>query len=403
MDHSFSLSRAVLIAACCSAGAVAAQDVSPLSLNASYEVQSDDNLFRRPDGVNATAEQRSDRIGVGSLGVMFHTTQGLQKFELDASLVNYHYQNNSSLGFTARNYAGAWRWALTPRLQGNLTANRQERPDGGPDSPAPNQQIHTNYRADADYELDGPWHVVLGTSQEKAQIQSSSAAGQEFSSNAFDAGIRYDQTSGSFVKVSAKVANGTYLNDFPTAANSLDKKFQQIENTVNVHWALSSASAADVNATALARTHPTYALRDFSGLNWGGSLNWSLSAKTALKLAFQHDLAAFATSDINYSASDQRSWSWSWQPSAKTQVVLGQSFIQVGYHGSPFGAAESLRQDNIRNSSLSLVWTPRQQWQVRTTLRQISGNTDMQVPGYPALAGANYVSNQISLFAQFTY
>jgi exopolysaccharide biosynthesis operon protein EpsL len=319
----------------------------------------------------------------------------LQQVDLDASLVNYQYQNNGGLGYTARNYAAAWHWAVTPRLRGNLTGNQQERPNGSAGDTAPNQQTQTSYRADAEYEVDGPWHVLAGASKDKVSNQNAVTAGQDYSSSAVDTGIRYDHASGSFAKISVRAADGTYLNALAPPTSAIDSKFQQIENVLNLHWAVSSASSADLNATAFRRSHPVYVQRDFSGLNLGGNLNWALSAKTTLSLGYLHDLAAYATVNSNYSESDRLSWGWNWQASAKTQLRVRQELVQISYHGSPFGIPESTRQDNTRDTSLSLAWQPRTQWQISTALHQVSRSTN--VPGL------DYISNQLSVSGQFNY
>jgi exopolysaccharide biosynthesis operon protein EpsL len=395
MFHTNSLRQVALLLVSLGSAEAWAQDASPVTLTAAYAVQSDDNLFRRPEGVIVPTEQRADRIGITTLGLLFHTEQGLQKLEVDASLVNYQYENNSTLGSTARNYAAAWHWAVTPRLHGNLTGNQQERPDGGTFNPAPNQQTHTSYRADAEYEVDGPWHALTGVSKDKVSNQNPVTAGQEYSSTALDAGIRYDQASGSFVKVGVKVADGTYLNDTSTPANPIDSKFQQTDSTLDVHWAVSSASSAEFNASAFRRTHPIYASRDFSGLNWGASFNWSTSSKTALSLGYQHDLAAYPTVDSNYTESDHLSWGWSWQASAKTQLRFHQDVVQIAYRGLPPAAQQSTRQDQTRDTSLSWVWTPRTHWEISTAVHQIARNTNV-----PDL---DYTSNQLSVSGQFNY
>jgi exopolysaccharide biosynthesis operon protein EpsL len=331
------------------------------------------------------------------LGLLFHTVQGLQQFELDASVVNYQYQNNSDLGYTAKNYAAAWHWAVTPRLRGNLTGNQQQHPNNSSSTgnTEPNQQTQASYRADAEYEVDGPWHVVAGASQDKVSNQNAVTIGQEYSSHALDAGIRYDGATGSSVKASVKATDGSYLNDVVPPVEAIDSKFHQIDSDLRLHWAVSSASAVDFNATAFQRTHPTYAQRDFSGLNWGANLNWSLSEKTAWTLGLQHTLGAYATANTNYTETDQVSWGWNWQTSSKTQLRISQDFAQISYHGSPFGAAESTRQDNARDTSLSLVWQPRTQWQISTALHQIARNANVEK--------LDYVSNQLSLTAQFSY
>ena len=374
----------------------------PLTFNASYALQSDDNLLRLPNNKPAMppgpTSERRDRIGIGSVGLRFHTQQGLQEFDANANLVNYQYQKNSTLNFTARNYAAAWRWFVTPRLHGNLTAQQQERPTSNDPATgsSPNQQTQTTYRADAAYDfLGGTWQVLAGLGRDKLQTQNPVTPGQEYSSDAVDGGLRYGFGAGSFVKASLKSTRGKYLDSRATQAHSISKDFDQQDADLRLGWAISATTTADSFITHIQRTHPRYGRRNFSGNNGGAGLVWAASAKSALTLRYLHGLAAYETANSNYSETDQLSWGWSWNASAKTQLRIGQELAQVAYRGSPFGQPASKRQDTVRDTSMTASWQLHRQWQLAATLRQTSRAVNQP--------GLDYTSNQASISGQFIF
>jgi hypothetical protein len=407
--QAFSNTPRLLLLACVASSAWA-QDTPPLTLTAAYTVQADDNLLRLADGV-VTPSPRDDRIGISTLGVLFHTVQGLQSLEFDASVVDYRHSNYSSLDYTAHNYAGAWHWAVTPRLRGNLTANQHEQPNSSMGNSAPNQQRQTNYRADADYEVAGPWHVLAGISEDQhvSQYPDSSTNGTNSTDNrnrARELGLRYNASTGSWLKLAIKAGDGNYLG-------SSNESYQQPEEDLRVHWSISEATSLDAYITQIERRHDTFTLLDFSGHNYGANASWAVTARSTLVLGYAHELAVILIPQSQqvvslpfsnlkaivvtpaggwFTEQDSLSWGWNWETSSRTQVRLRQAMQRVNYRNARNGPGE--HQDSSRDTSLALVWSPGRQWQISTTLQQSSGSTPDQ---------QNYTSNQLSLSAQFSY
>ncbi|MFT3850639.1 MAG: hypothetical protein QM739_18780 [Propionivibrio sp.] len=91
-------------------------DGDALDLIAGYSVRYESNLFRLADDADTQAalgqSSRSDLVGIATAGIRVNKPYSLQRFELEAFLVDYRYRDFDYLDFTARNYAGAWRWQL---------------------------------------------------------------------------------------------------------------------------------------------------------------------------------------------------------------------------------------------------------------------------------------------------
>jgi hypothetical protein len=376
------LGLAIVLASACSAWA---QDTPPLTLTAAYTVESDQTRY-----ASNTVE---DRIGKAQLGLQFHTIQGLQRLQLEAQLVNYQYQNASNQDHTEANYKGAWQWFVTPRLHGHLDASQQEAPKADYISGygnVPNRQTLTHYRADAEYEVDGPWRVLAGVSRDQNQSQYLNPNAPDSRSDARDVGLRYDFASSSWIRLSMRSVDGSYLSGTPTG----DDSYQQREQELRARWSLSSATDLELYLIALQRTHQRSSALDFSGQNFGANASWAVSGNSTLVLGYAHGVGVVLLPALLFTAQDNLSVGWNWQSSSRTQLRLRQGMQRLAYRQQP-GDSNSVRQDNSHDTSLTLVWTPGTQWQLSAAVQQQAFDS--------TLPNQDSRSQQVSLSAQFSY
>lgn len=379
-----------------------AQDAPDLKLNASYAVQSDSNLFRLSAGadVNALVGQPSatERIGVTSVGLSLATSQSLQKFEFGASVVDYRYQNFSYLSFTAANYNAAWRWSVTPRLNGTLSTESRQALASFADYQGyttRNQRTDANTRLDTVYEVTGPWRLVAGATQSSQSNQQAAVAGVDYSSTAVDVGVRHVLSSGSTITYRAKVYNGSYLNRPLNPIGLYDDRFEQTDHDLRMHWALSGKSSAYLGLTGISRSHPHFAQRDYTGFNTGAGVKWAITGKTGLTADYAHELSSYQTSTSSYSQTDRISLGPAWQISPKALLSLRHIWSQIDYLGTPALLASSTRRDTTRDTTLSFSWQPYQALTFSVALQNsVRGSTQ---------AGLDYDSTMATLSAQYSY
>jgi exopolysaccharide biosynthesis operon protein EpsL len=378
-----------------------AQQSNPLVLNAGYSMQTDSNLFRLPSGANTSAllgkTSGAERIGISTLGLGFATTQSLQRFELDASLVDYRYQNFDYLSFTATNIFAAWRWSLTPRLTGNLTAARKQTLNSFADYQGfnqRNQRTDTDSRFDALYELNGPWRLLGGITRAEQRNEQALVAGGDYSSTGADLGLRHVYASGSTISMVGKLANGSYLNRAVPNAGLYDDSFKQLDAALQLHWVFSGSTILDGSFSQINRSHPTYAERDYSGQNADAKLSWALTGKTKLNARYARELAAYATATSNYSQTDRLQLGAIWAISPKTQLGISHQWSQIDYRGSP-AAAISQRRDTTKDTSVTLGWEPLQHLNLNAALQSATrGSTQ---------AGLDFDSTMLNVSAQYSY
>jgi exopolysaccharide biosynthesis operon protein EpsL len=337
-------------------------------------------------------------VGITNLGLGFHTTQSLQKFDLNVNLVDYDYRNFDYLSFTARNYDAAWRWSFTPRWTGNLTSSRKETLNSFADYNninQRNQRLDTTLRLDSVYELDGPWRLVAGASRTKQQNQQILLGDGDYTLTSGDVGVRYVYGSGSTMTYRAIATNGSYLNRVMPNMGFYDQSFHQFDHDMRLSWVFSGSNSLNANITHISRSHTTYSQRDFSGLAAGIGVNWALTGKTLLSAAYAHEISPYTTDYSNYAATDRITLGANWQMSPKASLRFSHAWSGIDYRGDPGLGIALERRDTTRDTGLYVVWLPTHQITLNAGLQYLARGSN--------LANLDYDARLATLTAQFTY
>lgn len=375
-----------------------------LTLRAGHEQQYDSNLFRLPEDANLPErlgrDSADEQIGITTVGIALDTRHSLQRLQLDVSLVDHRYRHFDELDFVARNHSAAWRWALTPRLRGNLTTQRQQSLGSFADVQGfnrQNQSTRSQQRFDAVYELDGAWRLLAGLSRtsQTSLVQLEEADNTRTRSG--EVGLRHDFASGSTLGYQLRSARGQYLNrDVFSALNpqqDVASSFEQLSHEWRLRWVWSPKTTADFSATHLNRQHREQPGRDFSGFNALASVAWQASGKTALVASWSRDLASNQTASTNQVQTDRISLAPVWQASAKTTVRLRHSVSQRRFLGHPDGLPDSTRRDLTHESALSVTWAAHRNATLSASLARSSRRSN--APGLDFSSHRALVSAQI--------
>jgi len=377
-----------------------------LTFRASYALLHDSNLFRLPEDADARAtlgrDSLDEQIAITTVGLKLDKRFSLQRVQLDVSLVDYRYANFSSLDFTARNYSAAWNWALTPRLRGNLIAQRQQSLSSYADVQGfsrQNQSTRTQERFDFLYELDGAWRLLGGVARASQTNLSQLEEQDNTSTRSVDLGVRHDFASGSHLGYRLRSARGEYLWRDSTAPPGPGQAmagttFEQMSHELRLHWAWSAKTTADLSATFLDRQHPGRPERDFSGLSALASVNWKATGKTTWVATFSSDIASYQTASSNYVQTDRLSVGPVWQASAKTSVRLHHALAQRSFRGNPDGQADTPRRDLTHETSVSVDWAARRNVLVSASLARATRRSN--TPGLDFSSNRAQISAQIS-------
>ena len=379
-----------------------ADEFDTLNINGGMTVINDSNLFRLSGSADPNVvlgkSSTADQIVVTSVGARLAKPYSLQRFELSASLVDYRYQSAKFLNFSAFNYDAAWRFSLTPRLKGSLTADRSETLNSFVDFRAFVRNVRTeeNNRFNAEYEIDGVWRLIGGASQSKIQNAQLFVQQQDFKSTAAEFGAKYAFPSGSFISGLTRAQAGNYFKlAQPVAASLFDNRFDQTEYEARGYWLTSGKSSLDTRLAYVERKHPTFAERDFSGLVGNASFNWGISGKTRLVSSVSRDLASFVQTSSSYTRNDRLSVGPVWEVSPKAVVRARLDYSSRAFLGPVAATPFNNRSDKLRTLYLGTDWQP-YRWVTMSASLQNDKRTSN-------LAGLDFASTQVTVSAQLTF
>lgn len=380
-----------------------AEGADDVQFRASLGTIHDSNLFRLPNGANAQASigssSTSETIGVSSLGLHINKAYSLQRVELDASVVDYRYQNFDYLNFTAYDYSAAWRWSYTPHLYGNITSSRDQSLNSYADFQGfqqRNVRVSTNSRIDGTVEIDANWRLLAGVGQSALNNLLQLTQEPNYRETSADASARYLLPSGSSAGYRIRKSDGSYLSNRPIpSAGFYDNGYTQTDNDLLATWAISRNLSADLRAGYRSRKHPHYPQRDFGGMTGAASFNWAITGKSAVVAGWTRELSPYESQNSNFTTIDRFSIGPVWQVSPKATVRLNLDHETRDFRGSPNSFVANQRRDTSRTAGMSVAWQPFTYLALDASLQNLRRVSNLQ--------GFEYTTNTFNLSARITY
>jgi len=397
------LFRLFCLAGLCAVAPARADIYDTLNLNTSVTAQYDSNLFRLSAGADANAlvgkPSAAEQVLVSSFGFKLAKPYSLQRFEFEANLVDYKYRKFSYLDSTALNYAGAWRWSLTPRAYGNLTRTRTQALNSFADFTGfgiRNLRTDENTRLDGSYELDGVWRLI-GAAAEITRTNSQPFVQEgDNSLRTIEGGPRYVAPSGTTLSYVARSGRGVFFNrPQPIAAALLDNRFEQREHEFSLLWLISGKSNVTARVAHVDRKHANFSARDHGGNVANLSFNWGVSGKLRLTTTWSRELASFQSPSASYTSTERWVFNPVWQISEKTALRGRYDRSVRDFRGAVAVTPQNDRSDLLRSAQISLDWKPLRALTFTATLQN-----DRRASNLPGL-DFNSVMVSLTVLASF--
>lgn len=340
-----------------------AQSQDVVTLRSTLSILNNDNFF------SASTNPISERVTTQTIGVRVAIPEGLQRFELDASLTGNQHQTYTNFDYIAQNYSAGWMWSVTPQFHGSLTSARTESLNAAIDSANPNvrnKNTTQNTALSAVYEIGGPWQITGGVSSSNSINEQALVAGQSDNrSTGVNAGVRYVLGSGSSLAYSLQNANGTSTNDYTATTHD-----------INAIWVLTGNTTVNGRIAHLQQHFGVAPQFDFSGLMGAVSVLWRVSGKISLMAGWQRDLSSAQTQGTTHTQTDAFSVGPLWQISPKTSLRFQYRNAVRDDQGNPTGVPGT-RQDKLQDTSLSFSWQPRSLATLSATLSEASRSSNV--------------------------
>ena len=369
----------------------------------SITVMHDDNLFRLSSSADPQTflgkPTKADDVTVSSVTLKINKPYSLQRFEFEASLIDYRYKNFSYLSYTTQPYKAAWRWSLTPVLHGNLTTDHTTSLNNFADFTGyTTRNTHTNEssRFDGVYDLSAAWHVLAGVAQNTSTDSQVTLGQGDNRIKTAEAGIRFTFPSGSSLGYVARSGRGNYFNRPDSSVTGFtDNRFDDRENELRLTWPLTGKTSIDARFSNFEREHPHVSQRNFGGNVGNLNVNWQSSGKSFLSLGLARELGSYQTANTNYTSTDRVTLTPYWQISSKTALRARYDYAQRNYLGTISTAPASTRRDTLQTAMVALEWLPLRGLLVSTSLQNERRASNLR--------GLDFKSNSLNLTAQMTF
>jgi exopolysaccharide biosynthesis operon protein EpsL len=360
-------------------------DADTLEWRAGAQWQRDDNVFLEPEG-----QTKTDNMVVTTVGLRVNKPYSLQRLELDVSLDNHQYDRYSALDFTALNYNGAFRWAFTPKLRGNLTAERRENTDRFSDvsNNQVNRRTEQAHGLDAEYEVGAAWRALAGVFERRSE-NTLSTLEPDATVRGAELGARYEFRSGNALAYRYRQGQGEYAGGVGPGGDFSDRQHE-----LELDWRATGQVRVGGRLGWLEREHDTLAARDFSG--WMGRLNanWQATGKTSVAAGLVRELASYVSDFGTHYEGTRLFVAPQWKPTVKTAVRLHLEHGMRTYKGAA-SALNSGREDSLSRLALGLEWEPIRALRLLATVQRDQRDTNRN--------GLDYKANMVGLSAVVSF
>jgi exopolysaccharide biosynthesis operon protein EpsL len=327
-------------------------------------VEYDDNVLRE-------ANEISDTVVFGSVGLRADKAYGLQRFRADLDWTSYKYNDVSELDYHTFNYNLAWDWSVTPRVHGVVSSDRKEYRETFLDSTTGLNRTGVRTErvelAEGVYELGAAWRVLAGIAQTSSKSTEPGSWDGSPEVQSVHLGVGYELGTGTSLTARLRRGDGEYRD---TSAGAATGEFDETETDVLLKWPVTAKTAVEGRLGYFDREHPGAPQRDFSGLIGNATVSWDITGKTRFLGGFSHYLTSTGLATGGSIESDQFWFGPIWKPTVQTAVKLRYEYTSRDWQDVPAGSLDIGRNDKYQNLMIGFDWEPRPSIAVSTSIRR---------------------------------
>jgi exopolysaccharide biosynthesis operon protein EpsL len=325
------------------------------------QVRYDSNLFRLSGSEDPEPtlgrSQKSDIIYTTNAGIRIDKPYSLQRFVVEAMVVDNRFKTYDFLDYTAFNYSAAWHWNLTPRITGVLLAEQKQEMNSFAEFREAEKNVQTsNVRLfTVDGDLGGGFHAIGGLLDVRARNSITFDAVGDYQQDGFEVGGKYVASSQNWISLLQRETDGEYRGRELDPVAQLDSGFDQSETEANMFWRFTGKSSIDAKLGYLKREHDNFDDRDYSGMVGRLLYRWDITDKTQLNVSVSRNLYSYQEAENSYYIAETFSISPVWEYSPKTTFRARYDYSEREYRGAIVSIPE-LRDDRLQMFLLAADW-----------------------------------------------
>lgn len=395
VDLLVSTARASLPVLLCAISLATPAMAEPLVLRAQLGATYDDNVFRLPEGEEATfgdKRGRSDWIGQAMAGVRLEANPGLQQFVVDGSITRNEYARFSDISFTGVAAQGTWNWRVGSRLSGAAGVDYRRRQSNFAEFRALSPNIVEALQPYLDVRYASGSQLFAYGGYRRIDVTNSAVALKpaNYAANITTAGAGYALSNGGELRAGYRHSTNDYDVDqvvvIGGATLPLRNDFRQNEAELNVNYPLSFRTRVTGRIAYTERKVPRVPARNFSGVTGNIAAEYALSELLKFQLSVRRELSGTDELFSNFVRTDAvRGWI-EYKPRDYITVRLEGDRGSRDYRGLDLVVPIDVpdRKDKFSSASLaaSYIW-PRGN-RLDLSVRHESRNSDLSVFDYKA-------------------
>jgi hypothetical protein len=322
------------------------------------------NLTTLPGiGSNPNRKDYIDRV-TGGLDAEW-LTGARQSLDVGLDADYNRYFRNQNLNYVSSNDRVAWNWGLGDALSGKVGVDYLRLLGGFANIEVYSRDIvsRSDYFASVRYQVGPRWGIFGGLLGTDYSVSGTGAAFNNSKSGGLEAGADYtvegNRIGFDYRYNDSRAGNATDLNNV-----EIDPDYREERVRVLLRYALTEKTTFDGSAGYLKRDYPSTAIGSFAGEIWRASLQWQPTPKTQLLLGVWQQLNADLTSVTDYFRDRGVSLTPQWTASEKITFTASINHDDDSYIGTnPIGGTQGAplpqaRHDQITGESASVLYTP---------------------------------------------
>lgn len=333
----------------------------------------DDNIYLLPRsvvdlttlpgiGANPNREDYIDRV-TGGLDAEW-LTGSRQSLDVDLDADYNRYFKNQDLNYVSSNDRVAWNWGLGDALSGKVGVDYLRLLGGYANIEVYSRDIVTrsDYFASLRYQVGPRWGVYGGLIGTEYSVSGTAASFNNAKSGGVEAGADYtveaNRIGFDYRYNDSRAGNASELNGV-----FFNPDYREDRARVLVRYALTEKTTFDGSAGYLKRDYPSTAIGSFAGEIWRASLQWQPTPKTQLLLGAWQQLNADLTNQTDYFRDRGVSLTPQWIASEKLTFSASISHDNENYIGSnplgpiPVAPISQARHDTVTGETASMIYT----------------------------------------------
>jgi exopolysaccharide biosynthesis operon protein EpsL len=345
------------------------------------DISHDSNLYRLPDSVTDLGTltgigrnpSRSDTVNSIIAGLDAEWLVGnRQSIDLDVNANDNRFFRNSNLNNVSSTDRLAWNWGLGSALSGQLGAD-YSRVLGGflnTDTYAKNEIQRTEYFAGGRYQVGPRWALFGGLLDTKYIFTAADLTANNTQAKAVELGADYLTSADNRIGFDYRYTDARYPNSVNLNNSSFDPDYREDRAQMLIRYALSDKTIIDANAGYLKRAYPNSSIADFSGEIYRLVFQWQPTPKTQLVIGGWQQITADLTAQTDYFVSKGASISPVWTATEKINFTvavsreyhdyLGANPVETNSLGVTAAATTQARRDTVTSETGIFIYTPTQ-------------------------------------------